>query len=64
MALVFITLIFGGKIMIKQLSVNYLTAENKNLVDNMCGPISISRANAHMVHMGKKTSTSYYTLIS
>ena len=29
-----------------------------------CGPISISRANAHMVHMGYKTSTSHYTLIS
>ena len=25
-------------------------------------PISISRANAHMVHMGYKTSTSHYTL--
>ena len=31
---------------------------------SLCGPISISRANAHMVHMGYKTSTSHYTLIS
>ena len=31
---------------------------------SLCGPISISRANAHMVHMGWKTSTSHYTLIS
>ena len=31
---------------------------------SLCGPISISRANAHMVHMGLKSSTSYYTLFS
>ena len=31
---------------------------------SLCGPISISRANAHMVHMGYKTSTSHYTQIS
>ena len=31
---------------------------------SLCGPISIRRANAHMVHMGYKTSTSHYTLIS
>ena len=24
---------------------------------SLCGPISISRANAHMVHMGYKTTT-------
>ena len=29
---------------------------------SLCGPISISRANAHMVHMGLKSSTSHYTL--
>ena len=28
---------------------------------SLSGPISISRANAHMVHMGYKTSTSHYT---
>ena len=31
---------------------------------SLCGPISISRANAHMVHMGLKSSTSHYTLFS
>ena len=31
---------------------------------SLCGPISISNANAHMVDMGLKTSTSNYTLIS
>ena len=30
----------------------------------LCGPISISRANAHMVYMGLKSSTSHYTLFS
>ena len=30
----------------------------------LCGPISICRANAHMVHMGLKSSTSHYTLFS
>ena len=29
----------------------------------LCGPISISRANAHMVHMGQILSTSRYILI-
>ena len=31
---------------------------------SLCGLIAISRANAHMVHMGYKTSTSHDTLIS
>ena len=31
---------------------------------SLCGPISISRANAHVVHMGLKSSTSQYTLFS
>ena len=31
---------------------------------SLCGPISICRANAHMVHMGLKSSTSHYTLFS
>ena len=31
---------------------------------SLCGPISISRANAHMVHMGLKSSASHYTLFS
>ena len=31
---------------------------------SLCGPISISRANAHMVHTGYKASTSHYTVIS
>ena len=31
---------------------------------SLCGPISISRANAHMVHMELKSSTSHYTLFS
>ena len=31
---------------------------------SLCGPFSISRANAHMVHMGLKSSTSHYTLFS
>ena len=31
---------------------------------SLCRPISISRANAHMVHMGLKSSTSHYTLFS
>ena len=31
---------------------------------SLCGPIPISRANAHMVHMGLKSSTSHYTLFS
>ena len=31
---------------------------------SLCGPISISRANAHMFHMGLKYSTSHYTLFS
>ena len=31
---------------------------------SLCGPISISRANAHMVHMGLGSSTSHYTLFS
>ena len=31
---------------------------------SLCGPISISRANAHMVHMGLESSTSHHTLFS
>ena len=31
---------------------------------SLCGPISIRRANAHMVHMGQILGTSHYTLIS
>ena len=31
---------------------------------SLCGPISICRANTHMVHMGLKSSTSHYTLFS
>ena len=31
---------------------------------SLCGPISICRANAHMVHMGLRSSTSRYTLFS
>ena len=31
---------------------------------SLCGPISICRANAHMFHMGLKSSTSHYTLFS
>ena len=30
---------------------------------SLCGPIPISKANAHMVDIGLKTSTSHYTLI-
>ena len=26
---------------------------------SLCGPISISRANAHIIHMGYKTSTEF-----
>ena len=40
----------------------YLFGQSFSL--SLCGPISTSRANAHMVHMGYKTSTSHYTLIS
>ena len=36
---------------------NYNSHPGQSFSLSLCGPISISRANAHMVHMGYKTST-------
>ena len=52
---------------IRTLNLNYpkkVTRYDQSFSLSLCGPISISRANAHMVHMGLKYSTSHYTLFS
>ena len=41
-----------------------LSRKRQSFSLTVCGPISIIRATAHLVHMGRKPSTSHYTLIS